>query len=228
MFEQVSTVEVGGYTLSGDRQGLVTVKEIDTGEVIRTFLMEEGIVVREVFLLDGGKTVVASQKKQAIFWDLDTGEEIARLNQRVYGFSHDETKLFTYKYPDGMFLYSYPELTQICTFAKKRMPPGPFYFRFSPDNRFLVVMFATGFPSSDKNYPRRNPVRSAYAYAKLFKLSTCEEIQEFSQLRALSEGKFSSDSRFYDFKKTKHLSLNNSITKWWRFDLITYELTELS
>jgi hypothetical protein len=228
MFEQVKTAQVGNYIASGDRQGQVTIREISSGEVIRIFGMDEGVVVREVFLLDDGRTVAASQKKQAVFWDLTTGREISRLNQRIYGFSHLGTRFFTYKYPDGMFLYSYPELTQICTLAKKRMPPGPFRFLFSPDDRFLVVGFASGFPSSDENYPRRNPVRSAYVYVKLFKLDTCQEIHEFSQLRAV-EGKFSPDSKFYDFKKTKRsLPDDNFVTKSWRFDLTTYEVTELS
>lgn len=229
MSEQVNTAQVGSYIASGDRQGQVTVREITSGEVIHTFGMDEGIVVREVFLLDGGKTVAASQKKHAIFWDLATGKEIYRFSQRIYGFSHDETKFFTYKYPEGMFLYSYPDLRQICTLAKKRMPPGLFHFLFSPNDRFLVVWFANGYPSSDENYPRRNPVRSALACTKLFNLNTCQEIQEFSQLRALGEGKFSQDSRFYDFKKTKRsLPDNNLVTKSWRFNLTTYEVTELT
>ncbi|MEH2461151.1 hypothetical protein [Nostoc sp.] len=229
MSDEVNVVQTGGYQVSGNRQGQVTVREITSSEVIRTFQMDERVVVREVFLLDGGRTVAACQKKHAVFWNLATGEELHRCQQRIYGFSHNETKFFTYKYPEGMFLYSYPDLRQICTLAKKRMPPGPFQFLFSPNDRFLVVWFANGYPSSDENYPRRNPVRSAYACAKLFNLDTCQEIQEFSQLRALEEGKFSPDSIFYDSQKTKRsLPDNNLVAKSWRFNLRTYEVRELS
>ncbi|MEH2170427.1 MAG: hypothetical protein V7K41_28000 [Nostoc sp.] len=228
MSDEVNVVQTGGYQVSGNRQGQVTIREITSSEVIRTFQMDEGIVVREVFLLDGGRTVAACQKDHAIFWDLATGQEIACFNQRIYGFSHDETKFFTYKYPDGVSLYAYPELAQVCELLKRRMA-GPFHFLFSPNDCFLVVWFASGYPSSDENYPRRNPVRSAYACAKLFNLDTCQEIQEFSQLRALEEGKFSPDSRFYDSQKTKRsLPDNNLVAKSWRFNLTTYEVRELS
>ena len=227
MFEQVNTVQASGYQVCGDRQGQVTVREITSLEVIRTFGMDEGVVVREVFLLDGGRTVAASQKDHAVFWDLATGQQVHRFQQRIYGFSHDETKFFTYKYPDGVSLYAYPELTQICELLKRRMA-GPFHFLFSPDNRFLVVWFAAGYPSSDKNYPKRNRARAALAYTKLFNLDTCQEIQEFSRLRP-GKGKFSPDSRFYDFKKTWQSSADSSwSTTSWRFDLTTYELREIS
>ncbi|MDF5725024.1 MAG: hypothetical protein PUP91_32145 [Rhizonema sp. PD37] len=229
MFEQVNTVQAGRYIVSGNRTGQVAVREMTSHEVIRTFGMDEEIVVREVFLLDGGRTIAACQKNHAVFWDLATGEELHRFSQRIYGFSNEQTKFFTYKYPEGMFLYSYPCFRQICTLAKKRMPPGPFHFLFSPNDRFLIVWFADGYPSSDKNYPRRNNVRSALACTKLFNLDTCEEIQEFSHLRALGQGKFSPDSRFFDFKRTKRsLPDNNLVIFSWRFDLTTYEVRELS
>ncbi|ODH03127.1 hypothetical protein A4S05_20730 [Nostoc sp. KVJ20] len=100
--------------------------------------MDKGVVVREVFLLDGGRTVAACQKDHAIFWNLATGQQIYRFPKRIYGFSHNETKFFSYKYPDGVSLYAYPEMTQICELLNRRMS-GPFHFLFSPDDRFLVV-----------------------------------------------------------------------------------------
>lgn len=66
------------YSVSGSRNGLVTVKEPIFSEVIRTFQMDTGVVVRETFLLDGGKTVAASQKDHTVFWNLETGREISR------------------------------------------------------------------------------------------------------------------------------------------------------
>jgi hypothetical protein len=228
MSDEVNVVQTGGYQVSGNRQGQVTVREITSSEVICTFEMDEGIVVREVFLLDDCRTVAACQKDHTVFWNLATGQQIYRFPKRIYGFSHNETKFFCYKYPDGVSLYAYPEMTQICELLNRRIP-GPFHFLFSPDDCFLVVWFADGYPSSEKNYPRRNPVRAAHAYTKLFNLDTCQEIQEFSQLRALGEGKFSLDSRFYDFKKIKRsLPHKNLVTKLWRFNLTTYELSQIS
>ncbi len=32
MFEKINTPKVGGYTVNGDRQGLVTVRGIDSGK----------------------------------------------------------------------------------------------------------------------------------------------------------------------------------------------------
>ena len=87
------------YSVSGSRSGTVTVTETVSGKVVRTFQMDSGVVVRETFLLDGGKTVAASQKDHAVFWDLETGREIRRFPQRIYGFSPDETKFFTYESP---------------------------------------------------------------------------------------------------------------------------------
>lgn len=46
MREQVNTAQLGNYIASGDRQGQVTIREITSGEVIRTFKMNEGVVVR--------------------------------------------------------------------------------------------------------------------------------------------------------------------------------------
>ncbi|MDF5719683.1 MAG: hypothetical protein PUP91_04150 [Rhizonema sp. PD37] len=48
MFEQVNTVHAGCYMKSGNRTGQVTVGEIASNEVIRTFQMDDEIVVREV------------------------------------------------------------------------------------------------------------------------------------------------------------------------------------
>ena len=205
------------------------VKNTASGEIVHSFQMDQGVVVREVFILDNGKTIAASQKDHAVFWDLATGKEIARVNQRVYGFSHDETKFFTYKYPEGMFLYRYPELRQICALVTKRMPPGPFNFLFSPDDRFLIVWCLTGFPSSDQNYPRRNNVRSALACAKLYELQICQEIKEFSKLRAInSEGAFFPDSQFYYFQKARRPSPESEkVPAIWQFDLTTYSVSQI-
>jgi hypothetical protein len=90
-----NTVSNSRYSVSGDIHGIVTVKDAVSSEVIRTFQMDNGRVVCKTFLLDGGKTVAASQIDHTVFWQLATGREVRRFPQRIYGFSHDETKFFT-------------------------------------------------------------------------------------------------------------------------------------
>ena len=89
-FDEVNVVQAGGYQVRGNRQGQVTVREITSFEVIGTFEIDEGVVVREVFLLDGSKTIAACQKDHAIFWHLATGEQIYRFPKRIYGFSNND------------------------------------------------------------------------------------------------------------------------------------------
>ncbi len=95
--QKEKTPSASPYSVSGSREGQVTVKDATTGEVFRTFEMDSGVVVRETFLLDGGKTVAASQKDHTIFWDLTTGKKNRRFPQRIYGFSPDEKTFFTYE-----------------------------------------------------------------------------------------------------------------------------------
>jgi len=207
------------YSVSGSRQGEVTVKDAATGEVIRTFQMDFGVVVRETFLLDGGKSVAASQKDHAVFWDLATGREIRRFRQRIYGFSPNEKIFFTY-HSQKVFLYSYPDLTSICLLSDRTA--GPESFRFSPDNRFLAIRFITGFPATDKNYPNRNHVTRGLVYTKLFNLQDCQEILEFSRLNIRRLGEFSWDCRYYDIPETFITRVSNFKKSTWRFDLTTY------
>ena len=224
-----NTVSASRYSVSGDCQGIVTVKNAVSSEVIRTFKMDDGVVVRETFLLNGGKTVAASQKDHTVFWELATGKEVRRFPQRIYGFSHDETKFFTYKFPQGIiFLHSYPSFTLVCKIPKTG--GGPVQFRFSPNDRFLNIQFATGYPGSDENYPHGNPTRSSLIYAKLFDIQTCQEIQEFSQLRLGNIGDFSADSTFLSTPQDKIIDLSSReiLRTWWRFNLKTYKVEKLA
>jgi hypothetical protein len=221
-----NTISNGRYSVSGDRNGIVTVKDAISSEVIRTFQMDVGVVVREIFLLDGGKTVAASQKDRAVFWDLETGREIRRFPQRIYGFSNDESKFFTYELPQGiLFLYSYPSFRLVCKI--KKGGDGPEQFRFSPNDRFLNIQFTTGYPGSDENYPVRSP---SFISAKLFDIQTCQEIQEFSQLDLISIGEFSADSNFLMTPEYTYVDLNSDkiVRTLWRFNLKTYQVEKLA
>ena len=125
----------------------VTVIDDETGEAIRSF--EVDFFLR-AFLLDNGRTVAVTRaiggdpsepppthREITIFWYVETGEEIARLPDRVYGFSEDESLFFT-QTRRGIFLYQYPSRERICLLSAQ--PSGfPNAFQFSPDNRFLAI-----------------------------------------------------------------------------------------
>lgn len=214
------------YSVSGSREGQVTVKDATTGEIIRTFQMDSGVVVRETFLLEGGKTVAASQKDHAVFWDLETGKEVRRFPQRIYGFSPDETKFFTYESPAQVFLYTYPNGERICKLVERI--PGPAGFQFSPNSQFLVIAFYTGMPSDDEHYPYPNSgVWRANTIIKLFHLRDCDEVEEFYDMRIRRLGEFTKDSKSYYMKDinidTNHGRKNGS----WLFNLETYEIKEI-
>jgi hypothetical protein len=221
-----NTLSTSRYQISGNRTGKVTVKDTASGEVIRTFEMDEGVVVRELFLLEDGKTVAASQKDHGVFWDLATGREIGRVNQRVYGFSHDETKFFTHDTQKGVALYAYPSLKQICQLLSEPIS-GPEFFLFSPDERFLIIKFASWLPATDENYPEGNLTDLGISYTLLFNLQSCQEVKELSMFnwRIL---KFSPDSRFL-YIVDGYLGRRYGFIKGsWQFDLMTYKLQKLT
>ncbi len=215
------------YSISGSRSGTVTVTDAASGKIIRTFQMDSGVVVRETFLLDGGKTVAASQKDHAIFWDLETGREIRRFPQRIYGFSPDETKFFTYESPGQVFLYAYPNGARICKLVE--IVNGPAEFQFSPNSRFLVINFVTGWPTDDKFYPLpKDDYWRISINIKLFELVNYQEIKEFSALHIFSLGYFSADSNFY-YMKDAVIRTNPGIEKGsWQFDLETYRIKRIA
>jgi hypothetical protein len=221
--ESPHNYEVSG---SGNKSGLVTVKDRTSGKVIRTFQMQKA-VVREVFLLDGGETVAASQKDHTVFWNLETGKEIHRIEQRIYGFSHDQTKFFIYQ-PREVVIYSYPSLQPSCQLTDLPII-GPDEFSFSPNDKFLGIVFATGRPESDDNYPDTGPLRRSILIGSLFDLNKCQQIQEFSELRIDELGKFSDDSKFYNFTLNYTVIVGKppDLQGSWRFDLTTKKLTPL-
>ena len=221
------------YFVNGYRQGLVMVKHATTAEPIRTFFMDYGVVVRETFLLDGGKTVAASQKDHTVFWDFETSKEISRFPQRIYGFYHDETKFFTLKEPEGtLVLYAYPSLKFICELIPKENRGGIMDFTLAPNDGFLMVMFASNYPESDENYPRGDfSLRGSFT-VHLFNPETCQEIKEFTQAFGLEtySGIFSPDSNFIELKRafvTKPGS-SGSEEGSWRFNLKSYQVEKIN
>ncbi|MEG3974294.1 hypothetical protein QT970_06700 [Microcoleus sp. herbarium8] len=229
-----NTVSASRYSVNGDRNGIVTVKEATTGKIIRTFQMDSGVVVRETFLLEGGKTVAASQKDHTMFWDLETGKEVRRFPHRIYGFSPDETKFFTYESPFAqVFLYTYPNGERICKLVEHIQGPAGFQFspyrgfQFSPNNQFLVIVFYPGLPSDDENYPNPNPVTRGYTIIKLFNLRVCHDVEEFSELRIFRLGEFTKDSKSYYMKDIRINTNSGRKEGSWLFNLETYEIKEI-
>jgi hypothetical protein len=220
-----NTVSASRYSVSGDRHGIVTVKNAVSSEVIRTFKMDDGVVVRETFLLNGGKTVAASQKDHTVFWELATGKEIRRFPQRVYGFSHDETKFFTWQAMDkkhNILLYSYPDMNLMC----KLLPYqglGPETFQFSPNDRFLVVTLYTGVPLSDEDYLNPPIHISGLRLTNLFDLKMCQVIEQYSKLLYGDVAEFSPDSKFYILKGSLIVN-GRRISGPCNFNLSNYQL----
>jgi hypothetical protein len=221
-----NTNTVGRYQISGDRKGQVTIKDATTGEVIRTFQMDDGVVVRETFILNGGKIVAASQKDHSVFWDLATGRKIARVAQPVYGFSHDEKKFFTYD-REGIFLYAFPSFKRICPLREGYIQ-GPAAFQFSPNNRLLVIALMTALPAEENSYPYPNYAYRYRSFTMLFNVDTCQEIPEFRELNFPHLfGRFSPDSRFYEIKDVRPSSDIKLPFGAWRVNLTTFELEQI-
>ncbi len=233
--QKEKTPSASPYSVSGSREGQVTVKDATTGEVFRTFEMDSGVVVRETFLLDGGKTVAASQKDHTIFWDLTTGKKIRRFPQRIYGFSPDEKTFFTYEDKKlgtlgKVILYAYPSMKYICLLIETI--DGPADFQFSPNSRWIVIAFVTGWPTGDKYYPYPEPdYWRISTKIKLFNLANYQEIREFSELRLFLLGEFSLDSKFY-YMKDQLVDINSASGHWekgsWQFDLDTYQIQKIA
>ncbi len=222
-----NTNTVGRYQISGDRKGLVTVKDATSGKVIRTLEMDRNLVVRETFILNNGKTVAASQKDHTVFWDLATGKKIARVPQPVYGFSHDEKKFFTYDSKEGIFLYAFPSFRRICL-LREGFISGPGAFQFSPNNRLLVIGVMTNLPAEENSYPYPNYTYRSGSFTMLFNVETCQEIPEFSKLRFTHLfGRFSPDSKYYEIKESSPRSNRNLPVGAWRVNLTTFELEQI-
>lgn len=220
---RVTEVMAGPYQVTGDNKGGVVVSDKASGRRITTFQMKEA-VVRGIFLLDDEKVLCATERDLSVFWDLRTEKKLLQIDRQIYGFSHNRQMFFTYS-SDGTSLYRYPDL-MICRLSGTT-GEGPEEFEFSPDDRHLAVVYATGLPANDQNYPGMNPVRRGIRYTKLFDLQTCHEIDEFSKLNVRQAGEFSPDSRYYDLKGA-FISLNQvSLQGAWRFDLATRSVVKL-
>jgi hypothetical protein len=106
---------------------------------------------------------------------------------------------------------------------------GPDEFSFSQNDQFLAIVFATGRPESDDDYPNKGSLRSSFFISKLFDITKCQEVKEFSELGIHKLGNFSNDSKFYDFTLNYTVIVGKppDLQGSWRFNLITRKLTQL-
>jgi len=229
--EQV-VLESEVYQIIGSRTGEVTVKNRASGEVLRTFQMQKDVVIRELFLLDGGNILAASQKNNTMFWDLRTNRRIRNFPGRVYGISHNEEEFLTYDEDEKkLLLYSYPSFEQTCELPTDNPDVGIAESAFSPNDKFLAVVLVPGKPESDKYYPGVDPARTGRNYSKLFNSKSCQETQDFSKLNIFQLGNFSTDSQFYyidGYIPSVKEGKKQYTKETWRVSLTTNELENLS
>ncbi|MDC0834379.1 hypothetical protein CKA32_004781 [Geitlerinema sp. FC II] len=219
--------QVGCYRLNGNEQGQVTLRDIESEEVVWMFQMEERIPIRHVFLLDGGRTAAAAQKDRTVFWDLETGREIYRLNERVYGFPEDRTKFLSVAYrSQEIDVYAYPDFRRICRLEHTTPKVGGIQgLIFSPNGQFVVIGLSSYRPLSDESYSGSHGYYRGIASIKLFDLDRCQEVSEFNRLRIGGAGEFSSDSQYYEVFRDEVIEVENRrFKRGQRFNLETYEV----
>ena len=215
---QNRSVRVGG------RIYRLTVIDNETGETILTFDLNNTFSARG-FLIDEEETVAIAQslsvnppfEEMATFLNIDTGEEIARLPERVYGFSEDESLLVT-RNPQEMAIYSYPNLTERCRLTGEYWG-YPISTQFSPSHRFLLVYVFS--MDIDMRMPR--PSTGEVGWFQLFDIEECEKVSEFPGRWIISDPVFSDDSRFL-YLGEGHVCLREGIEDNCRFNLTTYEV----
>ncbi len=211
--------------MQGDRSGRIVVRSRVTNAVVLTVNMPSG-VVREIFLLDGEHVLAASQAASTYLWELPSGRLKKTMAARTYGFSHAGT-IFITQTGQGVGVRAYPSGKLVCRLAAHETL-GIEGSLFSPDDRYLALLFASGRPSDDAHYPGPSPVYRSAARSLLFDLHSCAEVGAFTRLKATELGVFSSDSRYYDLTDTIVETNGDFLHGSWRFDLTAGTLARLS
>ncbi len=218
------TIRTLRYSLTGNQEGRVSFGDFQK-QVYTHFQMDADKWVREVFVLDDGKTVGASQADHTVFWDVATGKETGRVAERVYGFSHDGRKFFTRSEDGKLWLYKYPErkrLRQIET----NVGAGMDAFLFSPNDRYLAIKFTFARPEPESTYPRPHRINNNIVSISIYDLDTGANVSSWSPYTFNHNmGVFSPDSRYYDVEDT-------IITRYvesgvWRYDLTTRKVNKI-
>ena len=187
------SVTSGNLTLTGNQQGQAILRNTLTDSTV-TFQADAGKWVREVFLLDGGKTVGASQADHTVFWNVTNSQQIGRIEARVYGFSHNQKLCFA-QTPGGMLqLYAYPSLKlrgRLNSVEQK----GADEFLFSPDDHYLMLQITRLRPESEADYPKSHFAFHSYTNVNLYNLIEVREIIQFARFHDFGMETFTPDSR---------------------------------
>ena len=209
-------IDTKRYLITGEDDGRVKFADFERKH-FTTFHMDAGKWAREVFVLDDGKTVGASQADHAVFWNVKTGKEIGRIPERVYGFSHDLKHCIAQNNRGNLSIYEYTGFKRVVQLATP-LSGGISAFLFSPDDHYLAVGFMTAFPEPEDTYPFVN-ARHNIVTTQLYDLKTMQEIPNFASFNVTSIGTFAADSSAYFGNKPTYKGRD------WRFDLKTFEVS---
>lgn len=212
------------YQATGTRDGKVQIVDRDNGKTLRVFTMAHPRVIREIHVLEKGRVIGASQGDETEFWDMATTKGLYRAPYRIYAFSPQQPNFFTYR-QGSIFLVAYPSFKDICKLTSEPVM-GPDAFTFSPDGRFLTIVFDSGRPSSDDNYPNPNPQSKSYRYARLFDVLECKEINEFTALDTTTLGTFAPGGDYLELRDAVVRLADRYAKGTWRFDLSSHKLQQ--
>ena len=230
---KANSITSGNLTLFGTPFGQAVLKDALTGTTT-VFQADEDKWARAVFLLDGGKTVGASQADHTVFWNAATGQEIGRIEARVYGFSHNQKLCFATTPESGfMQIYAYPSLKLIGSPTIYQVN-GVSQFLFSPDDHYLLLETRNTQSQSEEGYPsaKGEGVFHIHMYTMLYDLANMKEVNAFNreQIKRVSArdmGTFSTDSKFVNMGDVYVLGeLVTSPDATWQFDIAANKLTK--
>ena len=215
-------IDTKRYLITGENDGRVKFADFNRKH-FTAFHMDAGKWAREVFVLDDGKIVGASQADHAVFWNVKTGKEIGRVPERVYGFSHDQKHCIAQNNRGSLSVYEYPSLKRIGQ-LKPPLRGGISAILFSPNDRYLAIECESAFPEPEETYPFVKALKNAVA-TQLYNLKTMQEVPNFTALR-LAMGTFSADSAAYMGFGTIYKD-RKPMDGIWRFDLQTFEVSAI-
>jgi len=224
-----SNVSLSGKHLkiTGSRTGIISIFSRDSGQLVRTFDMQIGHVVRGLHLLSNETVLVGSQLGQSVFWDLDTGKRTFVLSQMVLGFTPDRSKFVSFA-PGTLYIYNTLTKSTKCLFPIPTSM-GPANQHFSPNGNHLAVLIGTGWPVSDLVFPAApSSFGKALTLLILYNIPTCNENKVFSSYWILTSklGSFTQDSKYYDLIDTNiYNSSKGALARGnWRFNLESNKL----
>ena len=217
-------IRTARYLVTGEKDGLVKFADFQR-KVFNHFQMDAGKWAREVFVLDDGKTVGASQEDHTVFWDAATGREIGRVPEHVYGFSYDQKRFLAQNGREKVSVYEYPSLKRVAQFA----PPfaiGLSAFLFSPNDRYCALEFENGFPAPEDTYPNKHHSFHNSSFVHLYCLDPAAVLPKFDRFVG-TVGAFAADSSAYLGTDSVFVG-RDRIDGPWRFDLKTFQFEEVA